>query len=110
MFKLESIDISFNRFTILENYTLYKLYIDSPLYKRKVKLEIAPYPIYAPLLADMISANELITLNFIRSRISNEDKRQLLTHNDLLKIKELSQEISQAILNQKTIEELNKLT
>ena len=77
---------------------------------KKVKLEIAPYPIYAPLLADMISANEIITLNFVRSKISNENKRQLLTHNDLLKIRELSSEISQAILNQKSIEELNKLT
>lgn len=61
-------------------------------------------------MQDMTSANEILNISFVRNTISNENKRQLLTHNDLLKIKELSSEISQAILNQKTIEELNKLT
>ena len=75
-----------------------------------MRLQIAPYPIYGPLISKLIDNDEVVTLKLARNKLFGEDKRQLLTELDLVTIRELSEEIQQAILNQKTVEQIDQLT
>ena len=58
----------------------------------------------------MIDSDEVVTFKFVRNKLFSEEKRHLLTEQDLVTIRELGEEIQQAILNQKTVESIESLT
>jgi hypothetical protein len=44
-------------------------------------------------MAKLIDSDEVVNLRFMRNKLFSEDKRQLLTEQDLITIRELSEEI-----------------
>lgn len=106
---LKEINFSYNTFTLKENYTMFKIFEKSSLNSYEVHFNIQPYPIYSPLIETIVGNDQKVVLAFERAKISVKKKRQLLTSYDMEKVKELSEEISTAILMQKTIEGISQL-
>ena len=108
-FKLEEFNLSHNRFSLRECYVMYKLFQKGQLSKLDVKINLEPYPIYSGMINKIFREDERYVISFERVRISDVKKRSFLKKLDMIRIKELSDMISESTLMQKTIEGIEKL-
>lgn len=103
--QIKKLDLSYNCFTPRDNWLLYNLYLKSPFHKQN-ELMLAPYPIHETYLSQLSQGKKFQTIVFERVSISANTKRKALDNDDLLLVKELSEEITQCVLFQKTIEDV----
>lgn len=105
---IKELDLSFNNISPRDSWRLYQLYIKSNLQK-KMKLKLEPYPIYGPYLMEVLKNETNCTVVLQRARLGVGDKRRELTKAEIRQTAELREEISQAILLQKSIEDIYSL-
>lgn len=103
--QIKRLDLSYNCFTPRDNWLLYNLYLKSPFHKQN-ELLLAPYPIHETYLSQLSQGKKFQTIVFERVSIATNKKRKNLDNDDLLLVRELSEEITQCVLFQKTIEDV----
>lgn len=105
---ITKIDLSYNCFTSRDNWTLYQYYLKSPM-KNTTELCLAPYPIHEDYFSAITQEKKFSTIVFERISLSDENKRKVLTNEDLAVCRELAEEVNQCVLFQKTIEDIQSV-
>lgn len=102
---IKKVDLSYNCFTSRDNWTLYQYYLRSPM-KESTELCLAPYPIHEDYFTAVTQSKKFSTIVFERISLSGEEKRKVLTNEDLAVCREIAEEVNQCVLFQKTIEDI----
>lgn len=105
---IKKVDLSHNCFTAKDNWSLFQYYQKSPM-KQSTELSLEPYPIHQEYF-DILTANQRFnTIVFERVSLSGEEKRKVLTNEDLAVCRQLVEEINQCVLFQKTVEDIQSV-
>lgn len=102
---IAKIDLSYNCFTSRDNWTLYQYYLKSPI-KDSTELILAPYPIHEDYFSAITQSKKFSTIVFERISLTGDEKRKVLTNEDLAICREIAEEVNQCVLFQKTIEDI----
>ena len=102
---IKRVDLSYNCFTSRDNWTLYQYYQQSPM-KESTELALAPYPIHQEYFDVLTEGKRFSTIVFERVSLAGDDKRKVLTNEDLAVCRDLSEEVNQCVLFQKNIEDI----
>lgn len=103
--EVKKLDLSYNVFTPRDNWTLFQLYLKSPM-KSCTQLVLAPYPIHEAYFSHLTTGKKFNTIVFERVSLTSGAKTKILSNEDLMVCKDIFEEINQCLLFQKTIEEV----